>query len=92
MVKVNRVCIYLVSKSANLGVWNIQNGCIVGGRCDGNLGIGPAELEQTFAVWGHRLIGNSHVIVVTWGRRGGGGGRGEGEGGGRGRSNYESIR
>lgn len=57
---------YLVSKSANLGVWDIQNGCIVGGRCDRNLGLRLAELKQTLTVWSHWLVGNCDMVVVTW--------------------------
>ena len=56
---------HLVSESADLGVWDVENGSATGGRDDGDLGVSPAQLQQTLVVGGQRLSRDRHVVVVA---------------------------
>ena len=57
--------IYLVSESADLGVGDIEDGGTAGGRDDGDTPVRAAQLQETFIVGSHRLVGHCHMIVVA---------------------------
>ena len=57
---------YLVSKSADLGVWDVEYGVAACGRDDGDLRLCSAQLEETLIVGCHWLVRDSHMVVVAW--------------------------
>jgi hypothetical protein len=49
---------YLVSKSADLRVWDFENRGTGGGGDDGDTGFRSAQLEETFVVGRQGLVGD----------------------------------